>query len=78
MELVLSGYRISVARDAPPTRRRATGPGETPIARAVRLLEDRARLASLDPRLLADIGLTPEDVARGVPFREPATRRAAR
>ena len=78
MELVLSGLRISVER-APPRRpawpRQAP---ETPLARALRFERDRARLASLDPHLLGDLGLTPEDVARGVPFREPTARRAAR
>lgn len=45
--------------------------GEGAWARAIRWIEDRRRLAALDERLLRDIGLTPEDVAREVPFRRP-------
>ena len=36
--------------------------------RAQRFLTDRRHLMELDARLLSDVGLTREDVARGVPF----------
>ncbi len=36
--------------------------------RAQRFLTDRHHLMELDARLLSDVGLTREDVARGVPF----------
>jgi hypothetical protein len=50
---------------------RTRDPGsESVFARACRLLADRRHLAELDPRLLRDVGLTSEDVARGVPFME--------
>lgn len=37
--------------------------------RAERFLLDRRHLLELDGRLLADVGLTREDVLRDVPFR---------
>jgi len=37
--------------------------------RAERFLSDRRHLLELDGRLLADVGLTHEDVVRNVPFR---------
>jgi len=37
--------------------------------RAEQFLLDRRRLLELDRRLLADVGLTREDVLRNVPFR---------
>lgn len=47
-----------------------SGPaGEGASARALRWLADRRRLAQMDPRLLRDVGLTPQDVRRGTPFR---------
>ncbi len=36
--------------------------------RAQQSLTDRHHLMELDARLLSDVGLTREDVARGVPF----------
>ncbi len=36
--------------------------------RALRYLADRRHLMELDARLLGDVGLTREDVVRGVPF----------
>lgn len=36
--------------------------------RAQRFLTDRRHLMELDARLLSDVGLTREDVTRGVPF----------
>ena len=57
------------------TRRRplaVPGPArEGALARALRWIEDRRRLEALDARLLRDVGLTPGDVARGLPFRLP-------
>lgn len=80
MELVLSGLRISVERASAREGTRRTGwlrrEPETPLTRALRFERDRAALTFLDPRLLDDVGLTEEDVARGVPFREPAGRTA--
>ena len=77
MELVLSGLRISVERAPLQRLARPRREPETPFARALRFEADRARLAALEPRLLDDVGLTPEDVTHGVPFCEPATRRVA-
>ncbi len=47
--------------------------------RAQRFLTDRHHLMELDARLLSDVGLTREDVARGVPFlhQAPDVRTAA-
>lgn len=78
MELVLSGLRISVERAPPRRPARSRRQAETPFTRALRFEADRARLATLDPRLLDDVGLTEEDVARSVPFREPALGRTFR
>ncbi len=46
--------------------------------RAPRFLADRRHLIELDARLLSDVGLTREDVARGVPFRPDAEDAAKR
>lgn len=48
-----------------------SGPGpttESAFARMLRMAADRDHLRELDPRLLRDVGLTQEDVVRGVPF----------
>jgi uncharacterized protein YjiS (DUF1127 family) len=46
-----------------------TGPaGETELARMLRWHRDRRSLVDLEPRLLRDVGLTAQDVARGKPF----------
>ena len=40
--------------------------------RALRWFADRRHLLEMDDRLLRDVGLTREDVRRGVPFRDVA------
>lgn len=46
----------------------ASPPDESGWARLLRWIEDRQNLAELDDRLLRDVGLTREDVARNTPF----------
>ncbi|WBV45430.1 hypothetical protein [Pseudoroseomonas cervicalis] len=58
------------AAPALPRRAGGGGPaGEGALARALRWIADRGHLAELEPRLLRDVGLTPEAVRRGEPFR---------
>jgi uncharacterized protein YjiS (DUF1127 family) len=57
---------------------RQIGPmAEGALARASRWIGDRQRLVELDDRLLRDLGLTREDVRRGLPFRHPTWPGAA-
>ncbi|WP_158537350.1 DUF1127 domain-containing protein [Humitalea rosea] len=52
-----------------PPYSRSRGPRhETACARAWRWLLDRRHLADMDDRLLRDVGLTRQDVLRGLPF----------
>lgn len=49
-----------------------SGPGgEGRLARALRWSADRDQLAELDGHLLRDVGLTRQDVERGLPFNLP-------
>lgn len=48
-------------------------PGETSFERELRFAADRIRLQRLDDRLLDDVGLDREAVARGLPFHDPGT-----
>jgi len=53
---------------APPLTRRlrlAVAAWSTGVSLGVRVLRDERHLLEMDPRLLADVGLTREDVARG-------------
>ena len=60
----------SAPRRWPPPRL----PAETAGERFARHAADRRHLARLDDRLLADVGLSREAVARGLPFTDaPAT-----
>ncbi len=49
-------------------RQRIMGPpGERFAGRVARWIEDRRQLSEMDEHLLRDVGLTREDVARGIP-----------
>lgn len=57
---------LAAARVTPARRLRATASAWLAQLRLdVRALRDEARLAEMDARLLTDVGLTSEDVARG-------------
>jgi uncharacterized protein YjiS (DUF1127 family) len=61
---VLGSVERSAPRRWPPQR----VPAETAAQRLARHAADRRHLARLDDRLLADVGLSREAVARGLPF----------
>jgi uncharacterized protein YjiS (DUF1127 family) len=68
LSAMLGGAERSVPRRWPPPRQ----PAETEAARLARHAADRRHLARLEDRLLEDVGLDREAVARGLPFADPA------
>jgi uncharacterized protein YjiS (DUF1127 family) len=61
---MLGSIDCSAPRRWPPPRL----PAETAAQRLARHAADRRHLTRLDDRLLADVGLSREAVARGLPF----------
>ena len=71
-----SAFLPSRADPSHPPARHAGPAREGRWRRMLRWVRDRRHLREIDDRLLRDVGLTREDVRRGVPFRIGAHHRA--
>ena len=80
MRVAVSALFTSLPPWAEPSKLPSRHPGpprEGRWARMLRWLADRRHLHEMDERLLRDVGLTREDVWRGMPFRAAVPRPAA-